>query len=422
MSAIDQLLAAIPIPKMIKVRQIFDSTKIDNVEEDLSRKLRNSRRLENIKPGWKVAITAGSRGVTNMALMLKVIVKEVKDAGGDPFVFPAMGSHGGATAEGQTHMLQLMGITEEFLGAPIRATMDTVQIGTSSNDRPVYLDRYADEADAIIVINSIKPHVAFRGSYESGLMKMITIGMGKQKGADYAHMLGFGEMAETVPAIAKVVIKKKNILCAVAIVENAYHNTARIEVLGKEQIESAEPDLLKEAWSLYPKIFFDELDVLIIDEIGKNISGTGFDTNIVGRYHTPYASGGPRITRIGVLDITEKSNGNGNGLGIADLTTQRAFEKFNFDQTYPNSLTTTVPLSVKIPMVLKNDRQAIQAAIKMSNLTDRTTVRMLRIQNTAKLQDIEISENLAEYAAAHPNMKILEEAYDLVFNTEDNLF
>jgi hypothetical protein len=422
MSAIDELLAPIPIPRMVKVRQIFPRPVIGDIEAELSRKLREGGYFANIRPGWKVAVTAGSRGVSNIALMLKVIVSEIKAAGGEPFLFPAMGSHGGASAEGQIHILHAMGVTEEYVGAPIRATMETVRIGTSSNDLPVYLDKYADEADAIVVINRIKPHVAFRGPCESGLMKMVTIGMGKQKGADHAHMLGFGSMAVNVPEIAKVTLAKKNILCAVGILENAFHETARIETMRAEDVEKREPELLKEAWSLYPKIYFDELDVLILDEIGKDISGTGFDTNIVGRYHTPYASGGPVITRVGVLDITDKSNGNANGLGILDLTTKRAYDKFDFEQTYPNSLTSTVPMSVKIPMVLKNDKQAIQAAIKMSNVADRTAIRMVRIKNTVHLGEIEISENLTGYAREHPNLEVAGEPYELVFNDQDNLF
>jgi hypothetical protein len=422
MSAIDTLLAPIPLPRVVKVRQIFPRPRIDDVEAILTAKLRESGTLQAIRPGQTVAVTAGSRGVTNLALMLKVLVREIRAAGGEPFLFPAMGSHGGATAEGQTHLLAKMGITEESVGAPIRATMETVQLGTSDTGCPVYLDKYADEADAIVIVNRVKPHPAFRGSYESGLMKMVTIGMGKQRGADHAHRLGFGEMAANIPSVARVTLAKKNVLCAVGVVENAFHETALLEVLPKDRIELREPELLQEAWKLYPRIFFDELDVLVIDEIGKDICGTGFDTNIVGRYHTPYASGGPRITRVAVLDITDKSGGNGNGLGILDLTTIRAYRKFDFEQTYPNALTSTVPMSVKIPMVLRNDRQAIQAAVKMSNVADRDAVRLVRIKNTVSLEEIEISENLIPYAAAHPNLEVLGEPRELPFNEEGNLF
>lgn len=422
MSAIDQLLEQIPIPRMVKARQTFDRPRVGDLDTALSQMLKIGGYLSEIRPGQRVAVTAGSRGITDIALALKIVVREIRNAGGDPFLFPAMGSHGGATAEGQTHILHNLGITEDFVGAPILASMDTVQIGTSEKGHPVYLDRYADEADAIVVVNRIKPHVAFRGSFESGLMKMVTIGMGKQKGADFAHMLGFGQMAEAISAIGKVTIAKKNILCAVAILENAYHETAAVEVMGKKMIEAREPELLKEAWKLYPKIFFDELDVLILDEIGKDISGTGFDTNIVGRYHTPYASGGPKITRVGALDITDKSGGNANGLGILDLTTRRAYEKFDFEQTYPNALTSTVPMSVKLPMVLKNDRQAIQAAIKMSNVLDRNAIRMVRAKNTVSLGEIEISENLMSLAEKHPNLSVTGNPYELTFNDEGNLF
>jgi hypothetical protein len=300
--------------------------------------------------------------------------------------------------------------------------METVVVGTAPNGREIYMDRLASEADAVAVVNRVKPHVAFRGDYESGLMKMITIGMGKQAGADSAHRLGFGQMAANVPAYAKIVMAKKNIMLAVGILENAYHETAEIRAMRACEIESAEPEMLRRAWRLYPKLFFDKLDVLILDEIGKDISGTGFDTNILGRYHTPYASGGPDIARIGVLDITDKSHGNGNGLGILDFTTRRAFEKFDFEQSYPNSLTSTVPVSVKIPMVLKNDRQCAQAAIKTCNADDPSGVRLVRIKNTVSLDEIEVSENLSDYVSAHPNLEALGGAYDLPFDPDGNLF
>ena len=355
MSTIDNLLDGVPIPRLIKVRQTFERPRIADVEAELVKKLRASSTLAKVKPGQRIAVTAGSRGITRLPLMLRVLAAEIKRVGGEPFLFPAMGSHGGATAQGQREMLIGMGITEEYVGAPIRATMETVEIGISGDGLPVHLDKYAHEADGIVVVNRIKPHVAFRGRCESGLMKMMVIGMGKQKGADICHALGAGKMAENILSMGRVMLARANIICALGILENAYHETARLEVLAREDIAAREPGLLEEAWRLYPKIYFDRLDVLIIDEIGKDISGTGFDTNVVGRYHTPYASGGPSITRIAVLDITEKSHGNGNGLGILDFTTRRAFDKFIFENTYPNALTSTVPTTVKIPMVLKND-------------------------------------------------------------------
>ncbi|HUV08497.1 MAG TPA: lactate racemase domain-containing protein, partial [Spirochaetia bacterium] len=380
MSIIDTLLDPIPIPQVIKVRQTFPRPRIEDGEHDLVDKLEASGAMDLIRSGQSIGIAVGSRGVTSQPLFVHVLVREIRKAGGKPFLFPAMGSHGGATADGQTEMLRGMGFGEEYTGAPIRATMEVVQIGESANGLPVYLDRYASEADGIVIINRIKPHVAFRGPFESGLMKMMAIGMAKQKGAEICHELGFGKMAENIPAIGRVVLASKRVLFGVGLLENAYHETCRIEVLRPEQIEDLEPELQEEAKRLAPKLLFDRLDVLIIDEIGKDISGTGFDTNVVGRYHTPYCSGGPSITRIAALDVTEASHGNANGLGILDFTTRRAFDKFDFENTYPNSLTSTLPTSVKIPMVLKNQKQAVQAAIKTCNILDKTGVRFVRIK------------------------------------------
>lgn len=402
MSAIDLLLDTIPLPRMVRVRQSFDRPVINDPETELLRSLRVRSMLDNIRKGMRIAITVGSRGITNQPLIVRTLIKELMAGGAKPFIIPAMGSHGGATAEGQKRMLAGMGFTEETMGVPIRATMETVVIGTSANGLPVHIDKDAAEADGIVIVNRIKPHVAFRGPYESGIMKMLAIGLGKQKGADICHELGFGRMAENIPAIGKVTLSSGRVLFSVGILENAYHETCKIEVLRPEEVESREPELLEEAKKLAPRLHVDRLDVLIIDEIGKDISGTGFDTNVVGRYHTPYISGGPSITRIVVLDITDVSHGNANGLGIVDFTTRRAFNKFDFENTYPNSLTSTVPTSVKIPMVLKNDRQAIQAAVKTCNILDKRNVRMVRIKNTLNLGEIEVSENLLEELRSNP--------------------
>jgi hypothetical protein len=421
MTTIDRLLDSIPIPRIVKVRQWFERPKIDDVESELCSRLRERGVLSKVKENQRIAITVGSRGISNQPLLVKTLVEEIKKAGGDPFLIPAMGSHGGATAEGQRDMLIGMGFEESYIGAPIRATMEVVQIGTSEDNLPVCIDRYAHEADGIVVINRIKPHVAFRGKYESGLVKMITIGLGKQKGADICHDLGFGQMEKNLLAIARITLKEANILFAIGLLENAYHETCRIEVLLADEIEREEPALQEESKRLMPRLPFDSLDVLIIDEIGKDISGTGFDTNIVGRYHTPYASGGPNITRIAALDVTDISHGNASGLGILDFTTQRAFEKFVFEQTYPNSLTSTVPTTVKIPMVLKNDRQTIQAAIKTCNILKKEEVRLVRIKNTLSLGEIEVSDTLLNEVKGRSDLEIQGELYSFGFDKEGNL-
>jgi hypothetical protein len=422
MGTIDRLLDPIPIPRLVKVRQSFERPQVADVAGELVHKLGAAGAFARVKKGDRVAITAGSRGITGLPLVLKTVAAEVRQAGGEPFLFPAMGSHGGATAEGQRDMLAGMGITEETVGAPVRASMETVEIGVSSNGFPVHLDRFAAEADGIVVVNRIKPHVAFRGPCESGLMKMIVIGMGKQKGADICHELGFGTMAENLQTMGRVTLARAKVLCGVALLENAYHETAWVEVIPGDEIPAREPALLEEAWRLYPRLYFDRLDVLIIDEIGKDISGTGFDTNVVGRYHTPFVSGGPTITRIACLDITERSHGNANGLGILDFTTRRAFDKFDFDNTYPNSLTSTVPTSVKIPMVLKNDRQAIQAAIKTCNILKKAEVRLARIRNTVALDEIAVSESLLAEVRANARLAVAGEPFALSFDANGNLF
>jgi hypothetical protein len=422
LSTIDELLDPIPIPRLVRVRQIFERPVIEDAEAALLSRLQAGGFLAGIRRGSRIAIGVGSRGISNQPVLVRALVRELKKAGASPFIVPAMGSHAGATAEGQKDMLVGMGLSESYLGAPIRSSMEVVRIGESENGLPVCIDRNAHEADGIVVINRIKPHVAFRAKYESGLVKMLTIGLGKQKGANICHELGFGRMGENLEAIARVIIARANLLFGVGIIENAYHETCRIEVLEAGAIMDAEPALLEAAKKRSPGIHFQTLDALIIDEIGKDISGTGFDTNVVGRFHTPYASGGPDITRVAVLDLTDKSLGNANGLGILDFTTRRVFDKMSFEHTYPNSLTSTVPLSVKIPMVLKNDRQAIQAAIKTCNILAQDEVRLVRIRNTIELQDIEISEALLEEAVRNEHLEVMSEPYEPVFDSMGNLF
>ncbi len=422
MSALDELLKNVPLPRVMKVSQMFDSTKLHDVEKTLDEAIRSNDGYQSIRPGMEIALTVGSRGITNLPLFVSAIVRLLKDKGAKAFIVPSMGSHGGATAKGQQSLLNGMGITERTVGAPIRATMETVQIATTGSGLPVMIDKYANEADGIVVFNRIKPHVAFRGPYESGLMKMIAIGLGKQRGADICHNLGYGSMAANIPAIANTVLKMKPVLFGVGVVENAYHQTHTIAVLNKDEI--AEKGVLLQDLSkkLYPRILFDRLDVLIIDEIGKDISSTGFDTGVVGRYHTPFISGGPSITRMGVLDLTSRSHGNANGVGLADFTTRRLFDKFLPDQTYPNALTSTVPLTVKMPMVLDNDLQVFQAAIATCNIVDKRDVRLARIKNTVELDTIEVSENLRDEVLCHPDMHIASDPYNLCFDENGHLF
>ncbi|WP_409341154.1 lactate racemase domain-containing protein [Paenibacillus sp. MBLB4367] len=422
MSILRKLLEDIPVPQMVRIRQKFDDTVIEDPVAALQAELRKPGAIDTLKPGQQVAVAVGSRGVANIAALTKALIDAIKEAGAHPFIVPCMGSHGGATAEGQSEVLHHLGVSEESMGAPIRSSMDVVQIDQLPNGLPVYVDRIASEADAIVVINRVKPHTAFRGRIESGIMKMIAIGLGKQKGAEACHQLGFKYMAENVPAMAKLMLEKLPIKFGVALVENAYDETCRVEVLAADAIEEREPALLEEAKARLPKILFEQIDVLVIDYIGKNISGDGMDPNITGRYPTPYAHGGPDVSKMVVLDLTPETKGNANGVGTADFTTQRLVDQTNLDATYANGLTSTVCAPTKIATTLENQLYAIKAAVKTCNILDYTTCKLVRIQDTLHLGEIEISVNLLEEARRHPDIEILTEPYDLIFDSEGNLF
>lgn len=418
---IRKALADIPMPKMIKIRQKFDASKVEQPLQALQKELDRTAALAPIQRGQEVAIAVGSRGVAHIDGFTKTVVDAVKQAGGKPFIVPCMGSHGGSTAEGQTEVLHHLGVSEEKMGAPIRSSMEVIKIDQLANGLPVYVDKYASEADAIIVINRVKPHTAFRGPVESGIMKMISIGLGKQKGAEACHQLGFAHMAEFVPEMANLMINKLPILCGVALVENAYDETCRVEVLPAGEIYDREVELQAEAKERLPKILFPQLDVLVIDYIGKNISGDGMDPNVTGRYPTPYASGGPEVNKMVVLDLTEQSKGNGNGVGTADFTTQRFVDKMDKPGTYMNGLTSTVCAPTKIPTTLENDLLAIKAAIKTCNILDYNTCRMIRIKDSLHLGEIEISVNLLDEARQNPDIEILGDPYEWWFDEEGNL-
>ena len=422
MSVLRTMLKDIPIPRMVRIRQRFDDTTIVDLQAVLREQLAKPGMVERILPGQQIAIAVGSRGVANIAEITRITIQAIKAVGAIPFIIPSMGSHGGATAEGQTEVLHHLGITEETMGAPIRSSMLVSQIDTLPNGLPVYIDQLASTADGIVVINRIKPHTAFRGPIESGLMKMIAIGLGKQKGAEACHQLGFKYMAENVPVMARLMMAKLPILFGIALVENAYDHTCRLEVLSAEQIEDREIVLLEEAKARLPKLLFSQLDVLLIDYIGKNISGDGMDPNITGRYPTPYAHGLPDVSKMVVFDLTPESQGNANGVGTADFTTKRLVDKMDAEATYANGLTSTVCAPTKIATVLENQWYAIKAAVKTCNILDYSTCRLVRIQDTLHLGEIEISTTLLEEAHAHPDIEVISNPYELDFDNEGDLF
>ena len=421
MGVIQELLKDIPLPKMAKVKQTFDPTQLDDLPKELAGKLNKQEIKDTVKPGMEIAVAVGSRGLDRLVELTEVTVKFLQDLGAKPFIVPSMGSHGGATAEGQKAVLEHLGITEETVGAPIRSSMEVIKIGELPNGLPVYIDKLASQADGIVVINRIKPHTAFRGPVESGVMKMISIGLGKQRGAEACHQLGFKHMAEHVPAMANMLLANMPFLFAVASVENAFDKVAKVEAWLPDEIEEKEIEMQKLSKQLLPKLYFDKIDVLVIDEIGKNISGDGMDPNITGRYPTPYAYGGPDVTKMVVLDLTKQTEGNANGVGTADFTTQRLVDKMDRDATYANGLTSTVVGPTHISTALPNDEQAIKAAIKTCNILDFNQVKLVRIKNTLEIGEIEVSEALVDHIKEHENMELVSDLYELSFNDEGNL-
>ena len=421
MNIIKELLKDVPLPKMVKIRQTFNADEILDVSAALSAALVESGQLAQIRPGMNIAIAAGSRGVAQIATLVRTTVAEVKKLGANPFVVPAMGSHGGATGAGQAEVLAHLGITEEYVGCPIVSSMEVVEISRLPNGMPVYIDKNAYQADGIIVINRIKPHTAFRGPNESGLVKMITIGLGKQKGAESCHAYGFKYMHDLIPAMANEMLQLAPIMFGIATVENAYDHVAKIVVAGAAELIETDRQLLIEAKAAMPRIEFSPIDVLVIDEIGKDVSGDGMDPNITGRYPTPYPTGGPEVSKMVVLDLTEKTGGNANGVGTADFTTKRLVNKTDFQALYANGITSTVVRPNAIPMTLDCDLDAIRAAVKTSNALDLSKIRLVRIKNTLQLGEIMISEAMLPDALSLANVTVCSEPFEMQFDDLGNL-
>ncbi|MDM5222627.1 lactate racemase domain-containing protein [Peribacillus sp. NJ11] len=416
MDIISDLLREIQLPRMVKVRQKFHTPQIADVAGEVKKAIKEAGVLSRITEDDRVAIAVGSRGVADLPILVRETVAAVMEAGGNPFIVPAMGSHGGATAEGQIDVLHQLGISEEAVGAPIMSSMEVIKLDELPNGLPVYIDKLAYESDKIIVINRIKPHTAFRGPVESGLMKMITIGLGKQKGAEAAHAYSFKYMAEHVREMAKISLVKAPIIFGLATIENAYDKPAKIVAVPAEELEEVEPGLLLEAKSLMPKIHFDSMDVLIVNELGKDISGDGMDPNITGNFATPYATGGPDVKRTVVLGLTEKTHGNANGIGMADMTTKAVMNEIDWEKGYANALTSTVTDVVKLPMFLDTQELAVKAAIKTCNAFDLNKVRVVRIKNTLDIGEIWISESMMEEALKSKNIEILSEPEELALD------
>jgi acyl-CoA synthetase (AMP-forming)/AMP-acid ligase II len=412
-----------PLPPMARVRQKFDAAKLADIPSAIHREFARPEIRGQVKAGQVIAVGCGSRGIANIASIVCTVIAELKALGANPFIFPCMGSHGAATAEGQKKVLETYGITEAATGVPIRATMETVIVGHLGDGTPVHMDKHASEAEAIVVINRIKPHTGFRGATESGLTKMLAIGIGKITGAATYHTHGMDKFPELLPQIREVNISQRNVLFGVGIVENAYDETAHIEAIPAKSLATREPDLQAMAKRMMPQLFFDDIDVLIIDEMGKNISGAGFDPNITGRNRRNVKwQDKPRIKKIVVLGLTRVSQGNATGIGSADVITMRLYKELDVSSTYANVITSMNLDGGAIPIIMNNDHDAIALAVKTVVRVKPENCRVVRIRNTLHLGEIEVSEALIDEIRRQPErFEIAEQPRDMQFDLQGNL-
>lgn len=418
-----------PLPRVALIRQRFATPGLEDAPAVLADLLR-APCAQAIHPGMSVAITAGSRGFCGFADILGRLVAFVKERGANPFIVPAMGSHGGATAEGQLALLASLGVTERSAGCPIRSSMETVELGRLANGMPVRLDRHAHEADGIILYNRIKPHSAFRAPLESGLAKMLAIGLGKREGAAACHMWGFGAMGAIVEEMARFKLARCRVFFGVATIENAYDQIARLVLAPPEKLLEVEKEQLPFAMSCMPRLPLGpldmplasgDLDVLVVDYVGKEFSGAGMDPNITGRPCSPAMSGGPRIKRIAALDVTAASMGNANGVSRADVITDRLLEKFDREAVYANSITSGLLCAAALPMNMPSDRAAIQTAVKTCESRDPDHIRLMRIANTLRLEYLYASEALLQELASRPGIEIISPAAEMRFDEAGNI-
>jgi hypothetical protein len=410
------------LPLMAKTRQIFNHPVVKDIPNAIREQLERNNLSDRVKPGQRIAVTAGSRGIANITVILRTLIEELKAVGAEPFIVPAMGSHGGSTPEGQVELLKSMGITEESVDAPIVSSMKVRKVGELNDGIEIFLSKTALEADGIFPVGRIKPHTDFKGEIESGLLKMLAIGLGNQKGAEMIHWHRYDGYHRILPEAGKLIIDKTNVILGLAVIENAYHTTASVHVLHPEEFYEQEKVLLETAKEMLPRLPFNDIDVLVVDEIGKNISGVGMDTNVTGRFwmeneHDPRA---PNIKKIAVLNLTPETHGNAIGLGLADVTTKRVFDKIDHHQTYVNCLTQGSGETGKIPPYLPNDRDCIATAIRISGPINPNDAKVIRIKNTQELETIYLSEALVKEIKNSPklneSLQVLEEPTKVQFD------
>ncbi|MDD5017309.1 MAG: DUF362 domain-containing protein [Eubacteriales bacterium] len=409
-------------PRLIRVNQKFSAPEVIEIENNIKEQFECLGKLK--VNGKSIAIAVGSRGIQNLDIIVRAVVDNLKRLGAKPFIVPAMGSHGGATPDGQTEVLDFLGISEQTVGAPIVSDLDVEIIGYIQDSIPVYYSRTALQSDGVVVINRIKMHTSFRGNYESGLLKMMVVGLGKHMGASIFHYMGFENMAENLIELAKVVFLQGNVICGVGIVENANEKIAKIAVIPIDSIQEEEPKLLNLSKSLMPRIPFEKLDILVVERIGKNISGDGMDPNITGRYTPdlkPDYNSIPRIKRIVALDLTDESHGSAIGMGHVDVITRRFYTKIDFQITYINSITATVTNTCKMPIVMPDEKSALEVAFRTTQVMKPNDIKLCIIKDTLHLESMVVSEALFHKECVGYKIEYGKNFYSLRFDEKNNL-
>ena len=412
----------IPLPRMVPVRQKVRTTRVDNIAETVSEQFKKPEIATKIKPGQRIAVGCSSRGIANIQVIVKAVVDGIKSLGGEPFLFPAMGSHGASNAEGQRQVLEDYGLTEDAVGASIRATMDTRILGQLDSGVPVHADAYAADADGIVLVNRIKPHTSFRGDIESGVVKMMTIGMGKIRGCTTLHSQGMDHFPVVLPEAARLIMRETPFRFGIGIVENANDETMLVEAIAGEHLLQREAVLQAMAKEAMGRLAIDDIDVLVIDEMGKNISGAGFDPNVTGRNNRGIDGFDvPRVKRIVVLDLTEASHGNAAGLSLADVITMKLFRKIDFSAFYANIIASAYLDGGAVPLIMNTSREAVALAIKSVPRVEPLDCRVVRVRNTLALTHFGVSQTLADELRHDSRFDVLGELEPWAFDAQGEL-
>jgi hypothetical protein len=411
-----------PLPAWLRVRQRLESRALPSPSAAVASEIEKPDIRRRIRPGMRVAVAVGSRGIRDLFPVVQGLVEALKGAGAAPFVIPAMGSHGGGTAEGQAEVLAGYGITEKALGVPIRASMETVQLGEVRGGVRVFADRIAaEEADAVVPVARVKPHTHFRGEVESGLHKMLSIGLGKHRGASSLHTVPIDRFADLIPTVGQFVLSKLAVPFGIAIVEDGHEAAAVVEAVPREAFLERERELLRLAKAWLPRLPFDEVDVLLVREIGKNISGAGMDPNVTGRYGLPSMKPDVHVARLVVLGLTEETHGNAAGIGVADVTTRRVAERIDWHKTYTNHVAAGELGGAKLPLVADSDREAVAVAAQTIWGVRPEQVRLAWIRNTLELGDLMVSLPLWKQIEGSPRLAPAGDPRPIEFDAEGRL-